>query len=449
MYNDISSVIHALIDPLKTQHFLIGTIYKPPQGRKCIVTSQSAEALVSEVIHSNGKDANVLTNIDNENNIVTINVGPTEENSKKLELDNNNVENVIENKENVDPNIDTEEKDTEMNADPHECPNSQSAEHVEFGEFMIAQEFPNVANVLNIQPFVMELPVVSPASCELLSVIRFLAAKKNSAKDIHTELCQVYGEGCMSSGMVRRWVREFKNGRTDVHDEPHAGRPSVSDETIAKVEAAMLEDRRITVRKLYGILEFDLTGDDTWVHYTTRETKEQFKQWKHTPSPKPLKFKQTLSAEKLMATVFWDRKGLLLCDFMRRGTIINSVRYCETLKQLRRASQNKRRGMLTKGVRFHHDNARPHTARQTTALIEEFGWELVSHPPYSPDVAPNDFHLFLELKKNLGGTQFQDDDELEEAVLGFYAARRQSYLTLGCISGCPECKNASNETGNM
>ncbi|UYV75809.1 hypothetical protein LAZ67_13001422 [Cordylochernes scorpioides] len=96
---------------------------------------------------------------------------------------------------------------------------------------------------------------MSPASCELRSVIRFLAAKKNSAKDIHTELCQVYGEGCMSSGMVRRWVREFENGRTGVHDEPRAGRPSVSNETIAKVEAAMLEDRREFSRKV-GISVF-------------------------------------------------------------------------------------------------------------------------------------------------------------------------------------------------
>ncbi|UYV61372.1 hypothetical protein LAZ67_1004644 [Cordylochernes scorpioides] len=87
-----------------------------------------------------------------------------------------------------------------------------------------------VSLVLTEQPLVTELPLVSPASCELRSVIRFLAAKKNSAKDIHTELCQVYGEGCMNSGMVRRWVREFKNGRTDVHDEPRAGRPSVSDD---------------------------------------------------------------------------------------------------------------------------------------------------------------------------------------------------------------------------
>ncbi|XP_046392229.1 protein GVQW3-like [Ischnura elegans] len=96
----------------------------------------------------------------------------------------------------------------------------------------------------------MELPLASPASCELRSVICFLAAKKKSAKEIHEELCQVYEEECMSSGMVHRWVRDFKNGRTDVHDEARAGRPSVSDETIAKVEAAMLEDRQITVREL-------------------------------------------------------------------------------------------------------------------------------------------------------------------------------------------------------
>ncbi|UYV82263.1 hypothetical protein LAZ67_21001495 [Cordylochernes scorpioides] len=93
-----------------------------------------------------------------------------------------------------------------------------------------------VSLVLAEQLLVMELPLVSPASCELRSVIRFLAAKKNSAKGIHIELCQVYGEGCMSSGMVRRWVREFKNDRTDVHDEPRPGRPSVSDETIAKLK---------------------------------------------------------------------------------------------------------------------------------------------------------------------------------------------------------------------
>jgi hypothetical protein len=64
------------------------------------------------------------------------------------------------------------------------------------------------------------------------------------------------------------------------------------------------------------------------------ETKEQSKQWMHTHSPnKPRKFKQTLSVRKLMATVFWDMKGVLLVDFMPQGTTITSEVYCETLKK--------------------------------------------------------------------------------------------------------------------
>jgi hypothetical protein len=47
-----------------------------------------------------------------------------------------------------------------------------------------------------------------------------------------------------------KWCREFKDGRTDIHDEQHSGQPSVSDETLVKVEETMLNDQRVTVREL-------------------------------------------------------------------------------------------------------------------------------------------------------------------------------------------------------
>jgi acyl-CoA thioesterase len=63
------------------------------------------------------------------------------------------------------------------------------------------------------------------------------------------------------------------------------------------------------------------------------ETKEQSKQWIYTHSPnKPKKFKQILSARKLMATVFWDRKGVLMVKFMQQGTTITSEVYCKKKK---------------------------------------------------------------------------------------------------------------------
>jgi histone-lysine N-methyltransferase SETMAR len=76
--------------------------------------------------------------------------------------------------------------------------------------------------------------------------------------------------------------------------------------------------------------------------------------------------------------------------------------------------------MLTSGVVLLHDNARPYTAGRTRALLEHFSWELFDHPPYSPDLALSDYHLFTYLStylKNLLRTQrFNSNEELMEGV---------------------------------
>jgi hypothetical protein len=110
------------------------------------------------------------------------------------------------------------------------------------------------------------------------------------------------------------------------------------------------------------------------------ETKEQSKQRMHTHSPnKPEKLKQMLSARKLMEFVFWDTKGALIMELMQEGTTIASEVYCKTPKRLHRAIENK--GMLTSSVELFHDNACPHTAACTRALLEHFNLQLFDHLP--------------------------------------------------------------------
>jgi hypothetical protein len=76
-----------------------------------------------------------------------------------------------------------------------------------------------------------------------------------------------------------------------------------------------------------------ITDGETWVSFVNAQTKEQPKQWVHTHSPKkPKKFKQTLPARKLMTAVSWDRKGILMVEFMQQRTTVMSEVYCETLK---------------------------------------------------------------------------------------------------------------------
>jgi hypothetical protein len=111
-----------------------------------------------------------------------------------------------------------------------------------------------------------------------------------------------------------------------------------------------------------------------------------------------------------MATFFWDRKGPLLFNFLPWGDTINSVAYCEMLKKLHRAIQNKWRWMLIQGVCILHDNACPHSPRTIQELLQSFKWEVLAHLPHSPDLKPNDSHLFSKLKESLARQTFGHDE---------------------------------------
>ncbi|GFV93809.1 mariner Mos1 transposase [Trichonephila clavipes] len=144
-----------------------------------------------------------------------------------------------------------------------------------------------------------------------------------------------------------------------------------------------------------------------------------------------------------MCTVFWDRKGVLLVDFLTRGDTINAAAYYATLQKLRRAIQNKRRGMLSAGVVLLHDNARPHTENRTQDLITSFGWEQLDHPPYNPDLASNDYHLFMHLKKHLVGQCHSHDDEVKTTVKQWLFNQAASFFDYGIKKLVPRCLNSN------
>jgi len=64
----------------------------------------------------------------------------------------------------------------------------------------------------------MAAPILSPAKCEVRSVIRFLNAKGERPAEIHKRIVAVYGD-VLNRQNVMKWCREFSEGRTDVHDE--------------------------------------------------------------------------------------------------------------------------------------------------------------------------------------------------------------------------------------
>ena len=89
-----------------------------------------------------------------------------------------------------------------------------------------------------------------------------------------------------------------------------------------------------------------VTVYETWVHYYEPENKAQSRQWVGPGSPRPQKFKTQPSAGKVMATVFWDAKGVIMLDFLPKRSTITGVYYANLLDQLRTVIREKRRVFL-------------------------------------------------------------------------------------------------------
>jgi len=84
--------------------------------------------------------------------------------------------------------------------------------------------------------------------------------------------------------------------------------------------------------------------------------------------------------------------------------------------QLKDILKEKRCRKFTKVVLFLHDNAPAHQALTTQKKPDYLGFQYLDHPPYSPDLAPSDYHLFPGPKKQLNGRHFSSDAEVIAAA---------------------------------
>jgi histone-lysine N-methyltransferase SETMAR len=101
---------------------------------------------------------------------------------------------------------------------------------------------------------------------------------------------------------------------------------------------------------------------------------------------------------------FFDMKGFVHRGVVLPTTNVNSDFYCDVLRRLRENTRQKRPELWrSHNWVLHHDNASAHTSLKSTEFVLQNTMIIVPHPPFSPDLAPCDFALFLKLKMNLKG----------------------------------------------
>jgi len=278
---------------------------------------------------------------------------------------------------------------------------------------------------------------------------------------------------------VPKVVFKFRSGEMNIEDAPRFDRPVTTD--VLQITALIDSDRQIIVREiaarlkigkstvsehlsklqmikkldvwvphdlteknridrisisdlLYKRNEYDpflkriITGNEKWIICNNVERKR----WCKRGEPVLTTSKPGLHPKKIMLCIWWHWKRIVYYELLPDNETISSDKYCLQLDQLKIEIDKKCPELINrKGVVFHHDNARPHTSLQTRQKLLEFGWDVL--PPYSPDIAPSDYHLFRSLQNSLNGLNFASLELLRNYLDSFFAEKNQDFYERGIM----------------
>ena len=256
------------------------------------------------------------------------------------------------------------------------------------------------------------------SNIEHRAVIKFFTRKGLNAIEISNELDNVYKDSAPSYRTVAKWVAELKDPERRFEDAPRMGPPSTItvDENVEAVERIVMRDRQNSIRRVayelailkiiiheimdnhmgmkkvctWWILKlltpiqranrvdccqellqqsevnpdkfFDsiVTGDESWIHHYDPLSQLEAKIWKRSGEQTPTRLRQERSAGKIMMIIFWDKDGVLLTEYLLRGTTINGPCYASIIEQLRSVIVEKGRRKVSHGALLLHDNAPIH-----------------------------------------------------------------------------------------
>ena len=116
-----------------------------------------------------------------------------------------------------------------------------------------------------------------------------------------------------------------------------------------------------------------------------------------------LTVRQNIHGAKVMLNIWWEQLGVVYYELLKLSETITGDRYRTQSMGLSRTLNEKRPQLQERHdeVILQHDNGRPHVARAVKTYLETLKWEVLPQPPYSPDDAPSDYHLFRSMAHGL------------------------------------------------
>lgn len=173
-----------------------------------------------------------------------------------------------------------------------------------------------------------------------------------------------------------------------------------------------------------------VTGDEKWIYF---DNPKRQKSWVTPGQPSTSQPVRNIHGKKALLCIWWDQKGPIYYELLEPGVTVTGDRYRQQLKKLKRELKDKRQEWLnrTHKVILLHDNARPHIANVVKNYLNTIGWDVLPHAPYSPDLAPSDYHLFRSMQHGLSEQHFTSYEEVKNWLSGWLASKDEQFYWRG------------------
>lgn len=326
-----------------------------------------------------------------------------------------------------------------------------------------------------------------PNNVFLRGVLLHYFNMKKKAAESHRILVEVYGEHALAERTCQKWFARFKSGNFDLEDDERPGQPkkfedleleALLDQDPSQTQHELVRTLAVTqqaishrlkamgmVRKVGHWVPYELkprdverrfftceqllerhkrksflhrivTGDEKWVHYDNPKRRATYGYPGHASVSTTV---QNIHGLKLMLCIWWDQQGVVYYELLQPGETITGEVYRRQLMRLSRALKEKRPETVTRHnkVILQHDNARPHVAKPVKTYLETLKWEVLPHPPYSPDVAPSDYYLFRSMQHGLVDQHFTNFGEVKNWIDSWIADKPAEFFKKG-IHELPE-----------
>ncbi|XP_076166238.1 histone-lysine N-methyltransferase SETMAR-like [Ptiloglossa arizonensis] len=255
-----------------------------------------------------------------------------------------------------------------------------------------------------VNPGVLERSKMEVKKEKIRYILQYHYDHGEKAEQAAKKICAVYGPNTVSNATAKRRFQRFHSNNMDVENETRSGRPII--ENVDKIMEIVESARHAST---YSITqELKIRQKTVWNHLHKASLKKKLDIW------------WMVIGDEEWVTYENNR---FYCVFGGIGSEFSTIS----------CSHRTNHSTRTYTVRCYvpSSNARPHTSLTTRQKLRELEWQVISHPPYSPDLAPSYYHLFKHLSNFLGGKRLGSREACENELVKFFTDRDEDFFNRG------------------